>query len=108
MSENRPWMNLKDVGPVREQIENGDAFTRYKPQLYELLENAEIARLLLPEDDMVRQVHEWLYQNINRYKPQPPPVIEHVPGAPEWAILLRQTWRELAYTANWWLDNRLV
>ena len=108
MSEPRPWMNLNDTSPVREQLETKAPFQKYKPQLYELLENAEIARLLLPDDDVVRQYHAWLYQSLDKGDPQPPPVVEPVPGAPEWAVLVRQSWRELERIASWWLDNRLV
>lgn len=107
MSEPRPWMNLTDKSPVREQM-TGDAIKPYALSLTELLETAEIARALLPNDDVVRQYYEWLYQNPDRRKPQPAPKVDAVAGAPEWAVLARQSWREMETIASWWLANRLV
>ena len=108
MSEPRPWMHLDNKSPLREQLETKEAVARYRAQLYELLENAECARLLLPDDDIIRQYHEWLYQGLDKGKPLPPPTVDPVPGAPEWAVLVRQSWRELNHIATWWLDNRLA
>ena len=107
MSEPRPWMNLTDKKPIREQI-GEDPIKPYALSVTELLETAEVARALLPGDDVVRQYHEWLYQNMDRRKPKPPPQVAAVPGAPEWAVLARESWREMAAIANWWLANRLV
>jgi len=131
MSEPRPWMNLKDIDPapgkapdelvlgdddnapedqgmIRQQINESKAIARYRTSLVELLETAEVARILLPDDDIARQYHDWLYQNVDRRKPMPPPVLPEVPGAPSWAVSIRQTWRALHGLAQWWLDNRLV
>ena len=41
--------------------------------LIELLETAEIARLLASDDELIVQYHDWLYQNIDKRKPQPAP-----------------------------------
>ena len=108
MSEPRPWMHLKDAGPVADQLATNPAIERYRTSLIELLETAEIARLLLPNDDIVRQYHDWIYQNIDRHKRQPPTVWPEVPGAPDWAVQVREGWRHLSRIVRWWLDNRLV
>lgn len=111
MSEPRPWMNLTDDKPIRQQIAENEVFKRYRPSLTELLETVEIARQVLPDDDIVRQYHEWLYQNLDRRKPLPPPVLPaeiEQSGAPRWAALVRQTWIEQRDMVEWWLANRLV
>ena len=108
MSEPRPWMHLDNQSPVREQIDTKKSIERYRVSLLELLENAEAARLLLPNADIVRQYYEWLYQAVDRDKPHPPPTLDPVPGAPRWAVLVRQGWRELNHIAQWWIENRLV
>ena len=108
MSEPRPWMHLKDAGPVADQVATNPAIERYRTSLIELLETAEIARLLLPDDDIVRQYHDWIYQNIDRNKQQPPAVWPVLPDTPAWAVQVREGWRHISRIARWWLDNRLV
>lgn len=108
MSEPRPWTVLDGKAPLREQIKTDEFAKRYEMSLIELLQTAEIALLLLPEDDVVRQYHEWLYQNLDREKPAPAPGLPQIPGAPHWAVLTRENWRELNHIAQWWLDNRMA
>ena len=108
LSEPRAWMGLKDKMPVRKQFATHERMKRYELTLVEMFENAEIARLLLPDDDVVRQYHETLYQNMDRRKPLPPPVLPDLPGAPKWAVLARESWRHIRDIPNWWLDNRLL
>lgn len=125
MSEPRPWMHLVDEKPIREQIQTSPAIKRYQTSLLEVLETAEIALLLAPDDELIRQYHDWLYQNIDRRKPQPPPVLrgksretsdsanrpsprESGDDAPRWAVLVRENWIEQAHIARWWLDTRLT
>lgn len=108
LSEPRAWMGLKDKQPVRKQFASHERMKRYELTLVEIFENAEIARLLLPDDDVVRQYHEALYQNMDRRKPLPPPVLPDVPGAPRWAVLARESWRLVRDIPDWWLDNRLL
>ena len=108
MSEPRPWMHLRDRAPIRGQIASSKAIEPYRASLTELLETAEVARLLLPNDDIARQYHEWLYQNTRRRRPQPPPRLPKVPGAPKWAVMARETWRELEAMARWWIERRRV
>lgn len=108
MSEPRPWMHLKDGVPVRQQIAESGAIRRYRESLTEVLETVEIAHQLAPEQPLIGNYHEWLYQNMDRRKPQPPPQVAPVPGAPEWAVLVRQGYLDLEAIAQWWLDNRQV
>jgi len=108
MSEPRPWMHLVDGKPIREQIKTSPAIKRYRTSLIELLETAEMARLLAPQDELVQQYHNWLYQNMDRRKPQPPSVLPDMRDAPRWAVLIRENWKEQAHIARWWLDNRMV
>ena len=108
MSEPRPWMHLVDGPSIRGQISTNTNIVPYETSLIELLENADLARVLLPDDDIARQYQDWLYQNVDKDNPLPPPDLPLDPGAPDWALLLRETWRSLAQTANWWLDNRMV
>jgi len=108
MSEPRPWMLLKDGAPIRQQIETAPALKAYRGSLLELLTHLEVTRLLVPEDDLVRQYHHWVYQNVDRRRPRPPAVVPDEPGTPRWATLLRENWRLLRGTAEWWLDNRMT
>ncbi len=108
MSEPRPWMHLRHGPPVREQIASSPAIERYRTSLTELLETVEAARLLAPGDSLIAQYHDWIYQNMDRRKPLPSPVLPEEPGAPRWAVLVRENWKEQARIARWWLDHRLV
>lgn len=108
LSEPRPWMHLVDGQPVREQIASHPTIKRYKMAITEVLETAEIARLLASDDPLIVQYHNWIYQNIDRRKPHPAPVLSNEPDAPRWAVLVRDNWIEQAYIARWWLDNRMT
>lgn len=108
MSEPRPWCLLNNKAPVRKQIENSKAIARYSLSLLEVMENAEIARLILPEDKLVKEYHDWLYQTVDRKKPESTPKLTIGPNDPYWAVLVRENWRELNDIARWWLDNRMV
>jgi len=108
MSEPRPWMHLKDGKPVREQLVNDENIQPYTASLAEVLETAELALLLLPDDNIVAQYHTWLYQNMDRRKPLPPPTLPSFAGAPRWAVAARQTVLALNAIGRWWVDNRLV
>ncbi|HAY78435.1 MAG TPA: hypothetical protein DCY79_01365 [Planctomycetaceae bacterium] len=108
LSEPRPWMHLKDGAPVREQIANHPTIKRYEIAITELLETAEIARLLAPDDPLIVQYHNWIYQNIDRRKPHPAPVLSKEADAPRWAVCVRDNWGEQAHIARWWLDHRMT
>jgi hypothetical protein len=108
LSEPRPWMHLVDGKPIREQIAGHPTIKRYEMAITEVLETAEIARLLAPDDKLIVQYHNWLYQNIDRRKPHPAPVLSEEPDAPRWAVLVRDNWVEQARIARWWLDHRLT
>jgi hypothetical protein len=108
MSEPRPWMLLQDGTPIRQQIATARPLKAYRESLLELLTHLEVTRLLLPADELIQQYHDWVYQNVDRRRPQPPPVVPSEPGVPRWATLLRENWRLLRETAAWWLDNRMT
>ncbi len=108
LSEPRPWMLLSDAKPIHEQIAANPAIQRYQPAILEVLETAEIARLLAPEDEIIAQFHDWLYQNLAKRDPHPAPVLSQRQGAPRWAVLVRDNWVEQAHIARWWLDHRLT
>ncbi|MAF65268.1 MAG: hypothetical protein CMJ84_06375 [Planctomycetes bacterium] len=101
-------MHLVDGKPIREQIASHPTVKRYEMAITEVLETAEIARLLSPDDKLIVQYHNWLYQNIDRRKPHPAPVLSKERDAPRWAVLVRDNWVEQTHIARWWLDNRLT
>ena len=108
MSEPRPWMHLQRGIPVREQIASNPPVERYRTSLTELLETVDAARLLASGDSLIAQYHNWIYQNMDRHEPLPPPDLPEERGAPRWAVLVRENWKEQARIARWWLDHRLV
>ena len=108
LSEPRPWMQLIDGKPIREQIARHPTIKRYEMAITEVLETAEIARLLAPDDPLIVQYHNWLYQNIDRRRRYPRPLLSKEPGAPRWAVLVRDNWVEQAHIARWWLDHRMT
>lgn len=107
LSEPRPWMLLGDRGSIREQISTHPTISKYEHAILEVLETAEIARLLAPEDELIVQYHDWIYQNLDKGEPLSAPVLSDA-DAPRWAVLIRDNWVEQARIARWWLDNRLT
>ena len=105
LSEPRPWMLLKNGSPIREQITTHPTIRRYERAILEVLENVEIARQLAPDDKLIVQYHDWIYQNLDKGKPLPKPRLSDM-AAPRWATLIRDNWIEQAHIASWWLDNR--
>ena len=116
-SEPRPWMGLYaetgKAGPdgvdIRKWLKKlGDSGKRgfyYRPCLETLFETVEQCRILAPDDDIVRQYHEWIFMAITRARPWPAKVPE-VPGAPRWAVLLHQAWLGARNIPEWWIENR--
>ena len=107
LSEPRPWMHLGDRGSIREQISTHPTVSKYEQAILEVLETAEIARLLAPDDELIVQYHDWIYQNLDKGDPFPKPELSDA-EAPRWAVLIRDNWVEQAHIARWWLDNRLT
>ncbi len=103
LSEPRPWMGLRSRDVDLDEWAK-DAYAGEK--VVELLHEAAFAKQLGPDDPLVRQYDEWLWQRAGL--PEFEPTIDEVPGAPEWAVLLRQAWLEAREVPKWWLENRLV
>ena len=121
MSEPRPWMGLYaevekagDDGAgvdIRAWLavlgDSGKRGSRYRPKLENLFETVEQCRVLAPDDDVVRQYHEWIFQALTRSRPWPVTLPE-VPGAPRWAVLLHQAYLGARGIPEWWIANRLA
>ncbi len=103
LSEPRPWGSLRSRDQdLDEWAENAYAGVK----VVELLREARFAKELGPDDDIVRQYDEWLWRRAGI--PEFEPTIDEVPGAPEWAVVLRQAWLEAREVPKWWLEHRLV
>ncbi len=119
MSEPRPWMGLyaeveKRGGgkvDIREWLtmlaDTGKRGRRYRVGLESLFETVEQCRVLAPEDDIVRQYHEWIFQAITRSRPWKATLPE-TPGAPRWAVMLHEAWLGARSIPEWWIENRLA
>ena len=116
MSEPRPWMALyaqeKGVN-IREWLEKeqsplvGKRGRSYRKKLKNLFETVEQCRVLAPDDDIVRQYHEWIFQGA--YPPEPWQIkLPDIPNAPHWAVLLHQAYLGARSIPEWWLSNRLA
>ena len=120
MSEPRPWMfglydEIEKRGggevDIREWLtilaDTGDRGRRYRVGLESLFETVEQCRVLAPDDDVVRQYHEWIFQAITRSRPWKAALPE-ASGAPRWAVLLHQAWLGARSIPEWWIANRLA
>ena len=109
MSEPRPWMNLKANMDIVEALTTNKRIAPYANGLRLVLENVEKCRQLGPEDDVVREYYEWIYQGRTRIMRSKAEVeIPEVPGAPRWAVVLREAWRAASGIPRWWVENRLA
>ncbi len=103
LSEPRPWMGLRsrdvDLAEWSQTAYAGDKVLR-------LLQEAAFAKELEPDNPLVQQYDEWMWQNAGLEPNEPR--IDAVPGAPEWAVVLRQAWLEARDVPQWWMENRLV
>lgn len=103
LSEPRPWMSLRsrdtDLDEWAKKAYAGE-------KVVELLHELAFAKQLGPDDPIVKQYDEWVWQRAGL--PEFAPTIEEVPGAPEWAVVLRQAWLEAREVPKWWMENRLV
>jgi hypothetical protein len=100
LSEPRPFLRMPATGELEAwyaKETTGDA-------LRELYGTLDYIYSLAPSDDIVRQYHEWLY----RRRVEVPMVarIDAMPGAPEWATVVRQAWLEARKIPQWWMENR--
>ncbi|MGD9497576.1 MAG: hypothetical protein AB7Y46_14845, partial [Armatimonadota bacterium] len=103
LSEPRPWLGLRSRDTDLDEWAR-DAYAGVK--VVELLREIAFATELGPEDPIVQQYDQWVWQNAGL--PEFEPRIDQVPGAPEWAVVLRQAWLEAREVPKWWLENRLV
>ncbi len=103
LSEPRPWMSLRSRDVDLEEWAK-DAYAGEK--VVKLLEEVAFAKELAPDHPILRQYDEWLWQRAGLEPIEPR--IEEAPGAPEWAVVLRQAWVEARDVPRWWLENRLV
>jgi len=103
LSEPRPWGSLRSRDQDLDEWAQ-DAYAGEK--VVELLHEAGFAKELGPDDDIVRQYDEWLWRRAGI--PEFEPAIDETPGAPEWAVVLRQAWLAAREVPKWWLENRLV
>ena len=109
MSEPRPWMNLKKGMDIVEALATDKRIAPYANGLRLVLENVEKCRLLAPEDDVVREYYEWVYQGRTRIMRSKAEIeVAAVPGAPRWAVVLREAWRAASAIPRWWVENRLA
>jgi hypothetical protein len=116
MSEPRPWMALyaqeKGIN-IRKWLATeqpplvGKRGVSYRKKLKNLFETVEQCRVLAPDDDVVRQYHEWIFQGA--YPPKPWRIkLPDVPNAPRWAVLLHQAYLGARSIPEWWITNRLA
>jgi len=107
MSEARRWMSWSSDKRLARSLVD----PQYGDYLTELKDALDHCRELGPNDDTVRQFCEWILQ---RYLPRKGGFskrelrIDSVPGAPEWAVVLRQAWLEARAVPKWWIENRMV
>jgi hypothetical protein len=103
LSEARQW------GLIRKntEVEKFYAENRWGPGIRELHGFIAYCKDLAPEDDLVRVYDEWVWRSA-RDLPAWEVKLDRVPGAPEWAVLLRQSWLASRAVCQWWLDHRLV
>ena len=80
---------------------------RWGPAIRELHQAIATCKDLAPQDDLVRVYDEWVWRTA-RDLPLWDLKLDKVPGAPEWAVLLRQTWLATARGASGGWTNRLV
>ncbi len=103
LSEPRPWMHLRSRDVDLDEWAK-DAYAGEK--VVQLLQETAFAKELMPDHPIVQQYDQWLWQRAGLEPVEPR--IDDVPGAPEWAVVLRQAWLEARDVPQWWMENRLV
>ncbi|MBT4497436.1 MAG: hypothetical protein HOC74_06930 [Gemmatimonadetes bacterium] len=103
-SEPRPWNRIGRRTDLEEWFRNesmGD-------QVKEIFETVDHCLWLDPEDEIARQYDTWMWRNRRGLPPFEPRLEQPVPGAPEWALWVREAWLAARKVPAWWLDHRLV
>ncbi len=103
LSEARQWTTLRRDPDLEKFYQEN----RWGPGVRELHGSIAFCKQLAPEDELVRVYDEWVWRTARELPPWPPK-LDVIPGAPEWAVLLRQAWLANRAVCQWWLDNRLV
>ena len=106
LSEARPWNGWYEDPHVAKSLGG-----QWGPQLKELLMTLEQCKQLGPKDGLVRQYDEWIWRGYRRRRKTLPPFeprIDQAPGAPEWAVVVRQAWLTARGVPKWWIENRMV
>jgi len=104
LSEPRPWGGYYK-GMSREQFYGRNKYSRHCRELFGTI---DYAHELAPNEDLIRQVREWVFsRHLSKFSPAPsapaPPE-----GAPAWAWYPRLLWLETRRIAEWWVDERMV
>lgn len=103
LSEARQWGNLRKNSDVQQFYKEN----RWGPAIHELHDFIAYCKDLGPTDTLVRVYDEWVWRSARDLPPWEVKV-DQMPGAPEWAVLLHQSWLANRAVCQWWLDHRLV
>jgi len=104
LSEARPWRRWSRSLDMEQWLER---VGNYAPYLRELVTAIDTCKSLSDTDNLVRQYNEWFHRTHRRLTPFEPE-IDSIPGAPEWATVVRQAWLTARAVPEWWLENRLA
>jgi hypothetical protein len=119
VSEPRPWNVWNQPGDDKKYLEKsgdtGDVLQdRLRPWVRDIVMTLDQCRALDPEgkDDVVRQMHQWMYRKILTRSPGGMPAFEvkynQIAGVPEWASLVHQAWMQAREVPKWWIEHRMV
>ncbi|MBU0607948.1 MAG: hypothetical protein KKI08_08665, partial [Armatimonadetes bacterium] len=103
LSEARQWGGIRKNTDLEKWYQGN----RWGEAIRELHGFIAHCKDLGPDDDLVRVYDEWVWRSARDLPPWPVK-LDDVPGAPEWAVLLRQSWLANRAVCQWWLDKRLV
>ena len=103
-SEPRPWNRIGRNTDLEEWFRT----ERMGDQIKEIFETIDHCRWLDADDDAARQYDQWVWRNRKGLPPFEPRLRYSAPGAPEWALWVREAWLAARRVPEWWLDNRLT